>query len=242
MNLIWRQDSKPATTDKTTVTVKKLYEGIDLFFSNEKKPDERLMLRNLLLHSEGLAIYGGDLLHKQERLQPSSYSDLLKVIPSVGLLLYRLGERKEKYMKNYPYLLGQLLHISDELHAFYCTVVRTGDVPPKLAGSSLYSAAAESPVKTLALLGSRMLPYITWAKSYRYKNVTEEGKKSAYAGRYLRLYEETMNQLAIADYTKLRFNDMDKAELFMGYLASLPKKEVSKDIESENSVGKEEEK
>ena len=192
------------------------------------------MLRDLLIHAEGLIIYAGDMLHKKEKMQGASYGGLRKVIPTAALLLYRLGERKENYMKSYSYLLGQLLHISDELHAFYCQVVRDGSVPPKLAGSELYSAAAESPEKTLALLGTRMLPYISWAKSYRFKKVMDEGIKSAYAGRYLWLYQETMNQLALAGHDKTRFNDAEKAELFIGYLASLPKRESADETDHDS--------
>ena len=232
LNQVWKQDGTLATTNKSTITVKKLYEGIDFFFSYEKKPDERLMLRDLLIHSEGLIIYGGDLLHKNERMQPSSYEALLKIIPAVGLLLYRLGKRKEKYMKSYPYLLGQLLHISDELHALYCQVVRDDNVPPKLAGSSLYSAAAETPVTALSILGSRMQPYISWAKSYRYK---KEKEKSALAGWYLWQYEETMNQIIVSEHNKPRFNDSERAELFIGYLASLPKKDSANKSDSEET-------
>lgn len=135
-------------------------------------------------------------------------------------------------MKSYPYLLGQLLHISDELHALYCQVVRDDNVPPKLAGSSLYSAAAETPVTALSILGSRMQPYISWAKSYRYK---KEKEKSALAGWYLWQYEETMNQIIVSEHNKPRFNDSERAELFIGYLASLPKKDSANKSDSEET-------
>ena len=59
-----------------------------------------------------------------------------------ALLLDRVGIRKEGYMENLPYLYGQLLKTSDELHVLYCKAVRNGDVPPQLVGGSLFQAAA----------------------------------------------------------------------------------------------------
>ena len=72
----------------------------------------------------------------------------------MGLLLYQLGSRKENYMQEFPYLFGQMLKLSDDLHEMYCKVVRDNDVPNALAGSGLYVAGAEQPYKTLAVLGT----------------------------------------------------------------------------------------
>ena len=38
-------------------------------------------------------------------------------------------------MKEFPYLFGQLLKVSDALHEIYCKVMRDNDVPNTLAGS-----------------------------------------------------------------------------------------------------------
>ena len=128
-------------------------------------------------------------------------------------------------MDSLPYLYGQLLKISDALHALYCTVVREGNLPTQLAGSGVYQMAAEAPVRTLSLLGQRMNPYIAWAKTYRRKNVREAGKESWRAGWLLSLYEKTVDKLAAAWKPETRFNDEEKALLFIGYLAGYPKKE-----------------
>lgn len=128
-------------------------------------------------------------------------------------------------MQEFPYLFGQLLKVSDSLHEMYCRVVRNGDVPPQLAGSSFYSEACEQPLRAFAQLGQRMNPYITWAKHYRTKNIIEKGKESGIVGWYLSLYEQIASQLPNALEQKTRFNDAEKAELFIGYLAAFPKKE-----------------
>ena len=139
----------------------------------------------------------------------------------MGLLLYRKNIKKENYMENIPYCYGQLLKVSDELHALYCRVVRKGNegqdpYPPQFVGASLFQSAAEQPLKTLNMLRQRINPYIAWAKSYRLK----EAEESWRAGWFLSLYEKLAP--AFKDWTPvLRFTDEEKVQLFIGYLASL---------------------
>lgn len=144
-----------------------------------------------------------------------------EMLSLAGILLYREGIRKENYMENLPYLFGQFLKVSDELHALYCKVVRGGDLPTQLAGSGMYQSAAEYPVRTLNILGTRMNPYITWAKSYR----TKKEKESRLAGWLLSLYENIASDLHKAWQSDIHFGDAEKAQLFIGYLAKFPKKE-----------------
>jgi hypothetical protein len=131
-------------------------------------------------------------------------------------------------MENVPYLFGQVLKISDELHAMYCKVVRNGEVPAQLAGNALVTAALETPERTFALLGERMIPYIAWAKQYqtKTKNNEEKGKENWRARWYLGLYAQAATILKQKWDTgnKYRFSDSEKAQLFIGYLANFPKK------------------
>ncbi len=140
-------------------------------------------------------------------------------------------------MKNQAYLIGQLLHISDELHAHYCNVVRDGSIPAQLVGNALFVTAQETPTQALSQVSARVVhPYIAWAKQYQYKNIEEKGKESRKAGWYLRLYTETADQLFLSELTeKTRFTDLEKAELFLGYLASFPKKENTTQNNGENN-------
>ena len=125
-------------------------------------------------------------------------------------------------MANIPYCYGQLLKVSDELHALYCRVVR-GDkdpYPPQFVGGSLFQSATEQPLKTLNMLSQRINPYYVWAKSYRLKNIQEKDKESWRARRLYSLYEELAANFK--DWTpQLRFNDEERAQFFIGYLASL---------------------
>lgn len=89
----------------------------------------------------------------------------------------------------------------------------------------MYIAATEQPYRTLAQLGQRMNPYITWAKSYRTKGIQDNGKESGIVGWYLSLYQDISNQLYEIWNPQTRLTDVEKAQLFIGYLASFPKKE-----------------
>ena len=140
-------------------------------------------------------------------------------------------------MENTAYLVGQILKISDELHSFYCKVVRKGDVPPQLAGSSLFATANETPYQALAQLSLRINPYLSWAKQYRHKDVKKEGEESWKAAWYINLYETTANKLKLAMTNSTRFNDYDKAQLFIGYLSSFPKKEQMEENDLKNNRG-----
>lgn len=127
-------------------------------------------------------------------------------------------------MNEMPYLIGQLLHVADELHTLYCNAVRGGSIPPQLIGNALFITACETPSAAVSQLSLRIVPYLAWAKQYRHKNITKDGEESWRAGWYLRLFEETANQLIPTLSEKSRFSDFEKAQLFLGYLASFPKK------------------
>ena len=139
-------------------------------------------------------------------------------------------------MKDIPYLLGQILKISDELHAFYCKIVRDGSVPPQLIGNSLMISALETPERALAQLCQRIIPYIAWAKQYRTKRCEVKGEESWRASWFLNLYEQNLS--SVKDHWEtahnIRFGDREKAELFIGYLADFPRKEENANRASEN--------
>ena len=130
-------------------------------------------------------------------------------------------------MEELAYLLGQLLHVSDELHMLYCKVKREGDIPPQLAGAALFVTAGEMPYQALAQLSTRMNPYIAWAKQYRYKNIEKKGEESWRARWILGLFKQLSDKVNPIMNKAIRFGDYEKAQLFVGYMASLPKKDTS---------------
>ena len=113
-------------------------------------------------------------------------------------------------MEKLPYLYGQLLKVSDELHMLYCKIERKGNYPAQFVGSTMYQAAIDAPVRTLNLLGQRMRPYIAWAKTY--------GGASAELKKYGTLGNKLSEELS----ENIHFTDLDKAQFFLGYLADFP--------------------
>ena len=218
LNRFWKQNGEIAT-DKFSACPK--YHGIEILMDTDLS-----VLGDLHRLSDSAMTIGafyGNLSAKKEFRSPAleKAKDMLALI---GLFLYREHIRKDDYMENLPYIYGQLLKAADELHALYCNVVRNGDIPPQLAGSGLFQNAAEAPVRTLNLLSQRIMPYYSWAKSYRLKGIKENGKESWRAGWLYRICEETMDKLQSCWTAHTRFSDEEKAQLFIGYLAAFPKK------------------
>jgi len=227
INNVWKQNGELASF----VERMKYYQGLELLLDPPQESLARNYLHTLLMNSCGLVKYAGNWQHKgAERPKRTTEvekqkNEIVLLLSLIGLLLYKHGDRKEEYMENTAYLIGQLLKISDELHTLYCQVVRGGSIPPQLVGGSLFVTASENPTQALAQLAVRMNPYITWAKQYRTKIVEEKGKESWRAGWYLSLYTNVANQLYSELTNSIRFDDFEKAQFFIGYLASFPKRE-----------------
>lgn len=230
INRIWKQDGTYLTGDKAKFVSK--YHGMELLLEREMSVQRDLHV--LVQGAITIGPYLGRLgLDEKQNIIWWKVKDMLSLM---GFMLYRSGVRKEKYMEDYPYLYGQLLKVSDELHSLYCYAVRDGQLPPQLAGGSLFQAAADAPIRTLNVLGQRMNPYISWAKTYRTRNITVENAESWKAGWLLGLYEKIATQLYAVWSLSTRLNDVERAQLFIGYLAAFPKKDQSTGIIDDNST------
>ncbi len=222
LNWIWKQDGTLAADKFRPLP---LYRGIELFFGSEELTAASLRL--LVQNTTPVAPYAGRvlaMLRREQEAPPFGFLGRLSQIAALfSLLLYQRGIKKEIYMEQLPYLYGQLLKLSDELHVLYCLVERKGAVPPQLAGNGFYVAAQDTPQRTLGQLGLRMDPYLNWAKSYRYKGVQVEKKESWRAGWLLSLFEKIADKLKDKPLPA-RFNEEEKAQFFLGYLASFPKR------------------
>ncbi len=250
LNDVWRRDGKTASDKYKPVAS---YHGMELLF-NRTRPMWEADLHRLVENAVNLAVFAGPLLNSVNgisRIGPEN-TTIWKVrdtLVLMGMLLYWLEIRKGDYMKEYPYLLGQMLKVSDSLHELYCHEVRDGEVPPQLIGSGLYVAASETPLQAVSQLASRMNPYITWAKVHKDKQITvkrtdKDGKEKNYtgpsAGYLLILYSRIATLLEDVLTEQNRFNDHEKALLFLGYLASYPKLERKEDTAAsfiENEMG-----
>lgn len=223
LNRFWNQKGE-SITDKFKPMP--MYHGMEMLMDS-KFP----VTADLHCLAEKAMTMGAFLGHKlaEGNLDHPIWDKIKDMLALMGLLLYREGVGKDTYMESLPYLYGQLLKVSDELHALYCKVVRDNELPAHLAGGSLYQAAAEAPIRTLSLLGQRINPYFLWAKTYRTKVISGKEKEIRRAGWLVSLYQNTAAELHAAWNPQTRFNDEEKAMLFLGYIARFPKKEQTAD-------------
>ena len=120
-------------------------------------------------------------------------------------------------MKNAPFLIGRIFKLADEIHALYCKEVRGNNLPPQLVGNSLMTAAIESPIQAMSQLALRLKPYYGWAQTFR------RNEDGGLAGYYIYLYGQAASQLAEYEIPA-RFNDAERAQVLLGYLAANPQK------------------
>lgn len=224
LNRFWKRNGE---VRENQTKIDSGYYGLRLLMGDVPSTDLALHVVSCQMMNAGPFL--GRKLAVDERLDFSEWKKARELLALAGLLLYKKGLRKDAYMKNLPYLYGQLLRVSDELHVLYCRVVRDGQLPAQLVGGSAFQSAAEMPFRTLAMLGQRMSSYVSWARIYRGKGESEKGKESWRAGWLLSLYEKTAAELVANWDSETRFDDEEKAQLFIGYLASFPKKKAGKD-------------
>ena len=201
------------------------YHGLDLLLKRSHdmvRSDFKLMSQTYL----NLGVFAGSYfiqVKNSSSVDPSIAKKIKESMVFTGMLLYWAGIKKEDYMIEYPFLLGRLLKISDCLHELYSHEVRNS-MPKSLVGNSMYMSACVNPKACLSQLGQRMTPFINWASVN--KNACIPYGRTA--GRYLRLYEETASALSDVLTDQTRFSDTEKAQLFLGYLSSLPKSNYEK--------------
>lgn len=216
LNRFWKSNGAIAT-EKCRPVPK--YHGMELLF--DPNASVSMDLYTLTQKTYKIAPFLGNQLLQGDRNLPI-LEDAMNTASLMGCFLYREGIRKDDYMKKFPFAYGQLLKTSDELHMLYCKVVRKNSYPAQFVGSAVYQAALDAPTQTLNLLGQRMRPYISWAEGYtqgKTSSQTDEGKA---VKRILSTYARLGNVLAAEFPEKVRFDDEDKAQFFLGYLASFP--------------------
>lgn len=168
--------------------------------------DRYLSLTFPLMIGLGRSLRGGSGLSESAR------EECLIAIGVYGILLFRQGRRKEMYMENRDFLLGQFLQLADLLHKLYCENERNNSIPPQLIGNAAIPMAVQSPARAFSVLSSRMVVYLAWAERFRGDNagLTKWTKKEL--GRVSSMLKD--HDLCPAVTTNGR------AELLLGYLAN----------------------
>lgn len=139
-------------------------------------------------------------------------------------------------MKEAPFQIGQILALADTLHKDYCIVVRNGQMPNSLMGTSLMRRALDNPAEALADLSERMLEYIRWAKvaqvSQEWPNDDRRRIAINEAHKKLRQYQPLAGQLGSLALPSECDNQM-KAQLLLGFLATPPKEDIKENEKEE---------
>lgn len=129
------------------------------------------------------------------------------------IALYKLGIRKEDYMRNVAFNVGRMLALADKLHEQYCRHVRKKEVPPQMIGNALMHTALDNPTKGLSLLSERLLIYQAWATKAQGENV---GLAKWVLGQMGQVSADLEN---VAIPTQA--DDAVKAQILLGYLAHI---------------------
>lgn len=197
----------------------------DLFLGDERIAQEtaRMILSLVLQRSRQLLIGFAAADHAGNIKDYKDYSiearrTVLVGISVLGIILHKLGIKKEDYMRNAAFNVGKLLAFADSLHAQYCKLQmkRKGDLPPQLIGNAVLPVAFENPDKALVFLGDRLRIYYAWATKVQgdeYKLVKWMMSKMG----------EISAELENVAWPSMN-DDAAKAQVLLGYLAR-PKSE-----------------
>ena len=210
LNRVWKQDGTTQCEIKGTPKSA----GIELLLDGSVIQSMVLhLLAVALRNGEGLFLSMGNNIHRNESFKLDGFNKHKQLMPTIlGLLLWKLGIRKEIYMNNPPYLVGRMLKLSDELHALYCKEVRKNSLPPQLLGNALMVAALDSPTQAIAQLALRIVPYLGWART----NSTESAGLSRYFLKEFSLVETKLRDIALPG----RLDDPARAQLLLGYISA----------------------
>ena len=178
---------------------------------------------------EGLA--GALRTNKKERYEQYPVKNRYQALTAcsmIGLVLHALNSRKENYMQDSVFAIGKMLALADDIHRSYCEIVRGGSLPPSLLGNSLLSTAMANPARAMAVLGDRLKIYVGWAKTVKEPQGTDkdvEASRIAIRTARKRLVQYGPFAESVADQgLPTKMDDMAKAHLMLGYLASTNEK------------------
>ena len=158
--------------------------------------------------------YGGaDHTNTIKEYSPDARKTVLHGISVIAIVLYKLGIKKEDYMKNAAFNVGRMLALADKLHEQYCRNVRKNEVPPQLIGNALMHTALDNPTKGLARLSERLLIYQAWATKVQGDDV---GLAKWVLGQMGQVSAELEN-----DDIPKQTDDAVKAQILLGYLAHI---------------------
>lgn len=243
LNIVWKRDGKEKNKGGQAgkAQIFEPSDGLRLLLSDKSNALSKHMLERFMQHARGYFI---TLCQSTGKHEISNIPNK-EIYPGIlGLLLSKLGKQKEEFMNESAFLLGRCLRIADEVHRLYCEVVRKKELPSELCGSSLLVSMMESPITTLSQLAMRSAPYVKWACAYhddKTVKTTHDGNTIKYivlVKSWWRRWADVADQLHATKWPK-RLTPEERAQVFLGYLASFSKTEKPAEdsqTDSENSI------
>ncbi|MDO4574956.1 MAG: hypothetical protein Q4D98_07045 [Planctomycetia bacterium] len=195
------------------------------------------MLEKLLRCMEPVLQNLGWCIHAKawEKLSIPAKKNAVTTLATIGILLHKLGYKKEVYMNEMAYQLGRLLSLMDSLHVFYCKAVRGGDIPPQLLGNAFLSVVCDNPAEGIGRLMDRMKIYQAWANKYANEKrkgdeTPDEIKQRKLAGWCLGEIGRTAEKIHGLEMSENRMSAVEKSCLLLGYLAISEKKSSGEEV------------
>lgn len=229
MNYTHSGVSKPTKTSALSLhEVYHIYMPNNVESLKRKQIVERALLLALQKSRYFLMDMGGEMIrHYALPLVKQSHQQAVqaaKFVSIYSILLWMLRIRKEDYMHDASYNLGQLLKLADMLHREYSIQVRNGgdpkkSLPPQLMGNGILTIAVENPIEGLNMLQERMRYYIGWAN-------TTTGKNVGLTKWILKKMGEASLKIAERELPE-RFTEAEQAQVLLGYLATIQNETTS---------------
>lgn len=192
----------------------------DVFFDikNQRNHLTNDLLSLTFQRTQSLLTGLGNADHKNEII--SFYAEVrftvLKAISILSIYLYKLGIKKENYMKDTFFYVGKFLSLIDTLHYEYCKNVRDGSIPPQLLGNAHLQIALDNPVSAFDILSRRINVYQAWTRKER----GEQAKLGRWAVSELGKVSNLLSEKTLPTST----TSVERTQILLGYLARSERK------------------
>lgn len=203
--------------DSSEVYGCRLSDVYDLMFADPEL-SKKLCFKflNLVLRQKTPLLIGiGGALHAGSVKEYSieAKKTTLFAVGLIAILLYKLGFKKEDYMKEMAFQIGRILSLADTLHKEYSKVIRD-DIPNQLLGNAMMKTALDNPQRALARLNQRLLVYKAWADKGG-----QEAKLARWAVGEMGKIASGLENCGL----DIRLDEVGQAKMLLGYLARYEK-------------------
>lgn len=187
----------------------------DVFFDlkNQRNHLTNDLLTLTFQRTQSLLIGLGNADHKNEifSFNTEARFTALKAFSILSIYLYKLGIKKENYMKDTFVNIGRFLALVDTLHYEYCKNIRDGNIPPQLLGNAHLQIALDNPVSAFDILSRRISVYQAWTKK-------EKGEQARLGRWAISELGKVSNQL-LEKTLPTSTTSVERTQILLGYLA-----------------------